>query len=324
MKNVPILFLIFNRPEVTFKVFKAISAFKPKQLFIAADGPRLNVPSDHFNCEKTRQVIDLIDWECDLKVLFRDENLGCANAVKDSITWFFNQVDRGIIFEDDCLPSPLFYEFCSELLERYKDNDRIMHIGGNNFQVASNSMNTQYYYSQIPHIWGWATWRRAWTKYNHDFIGLKQFLQTNLELKISSDLDVRNYWTDCFYYAFNGKVNSWAYRWCFSILSNQGICITPNENLVENIGFGEDSTHTKEGYCPKLTQMNRSVFKSLTHPSLFEIDRHKDEFTYEALYNVKKNSYLYKKRSYLFALIKRLKSRMKSKKRLKELLLKCY
>ena len=159
MFNTPILFLIFNRPEVTFAVFEQIQKIQPKYLFIAADGPR-NYKENEL-CKATRDVVQKIDWDCELKTLFRNENLGCAKNVSSAIKWFFDHVEKGIILEDDCYPDLSFFSFCEELLNYYDNNDRIMAISGFNAQLGIKRTKHSYFFAEIPLVWGWATWRKA-------------------------------------------------------------------------------------------------------------------------------------------------------------------
>ena len=162
----PILFLIFNRPETTKKVFSAIKEVQPPRLYIAADGPRSEQPDEADHCELARTIATKVDWDCEVKTLFRDQNLGIRIAVSQAIDWFFEQEPEGIILEDDCLPDQSFFWFCKELLEKYRNDTRIMHIGGTNFQFGKNRTNYSYYFSRYAHIWGWASWRRAWEYYD--------------------------------------------------------------------------------------------------------------------------------------------------------------
>ena len=164
----PVLFLVFNRPETTRRVFEAIRTAKPSRLYIAADGPRLEREGERANCEEVRKIALEVDWECDVKTLFRDENLGCKRAVSEGISWFFEHEDEGIILEDDCLPDRSFFSFCKDLLERYRHDTRIMVISGVNFQQGRKRTEYSYYFSIYPHCWGWATWRSAWNCFRED------------------------------------------------------------------------------------------------------------------------------------------------------------
>ena len=166
MNIAPVLFLIFNRPETTIQVFSAIKKAQPNRLYIAADGPRPEYPDEVNHCKIARTIATNVDWDCEVKTLFRDQNLGCRLAVSQAIDWFFEQEPEGIILEDDCLPNQSFFWFCKELLEKYRNETRIMHIGGTNFQFGKNRTNYSYYFSRYAHIWGWASWRREWKYYD--------------------------------------------------------------------------------------------------------------------------------------------------------------
>ena len=176
MFQTPILFLIFNRPDTTKRVFESIRSIKPAKLYIAADGDRKDKVGEDLLCKDTRSIIDLIDWECEIKTLFRPENLGCKIAVSSAIDWFFENEEQGIILEDDCLPNESFYIYCETLLNYYAFNERIMHISGNNFQDGMMRGNGSYYFSNYNHIWGWASWKRAWKAYNVDLSFLTETL----------------------------------------------------------------------------------------------------------------------------------------------------
>ena len=162
----PILFMIFNRPDTTARVFERIRGIKPSRLFVSADGPRLQKPDEAEQCIQARAVIQKIDWECEVKTKFSDKNQGCKMGVNSAINWFFEHVDEGIILEDDCLPDISFFPFCQTLLELYRNDERIMHIGGSNFQDGKLRDDGSYFFSGINHIWGWATWKRAWKQYD--------------------------------------------------------------------------------------------------------------------------------------------------------------
>jgi hypothetical protein len=214
MFSTPILLVSFNRPDSTLEVLKIIKKVKPSKLYFAVDGPRSGNDKDKINCTKNQQLIKFVDWKCDVKTLFQKNNLGCGLGVVTAINWFFGNVKEGIILEDDCLPNLDFFRFCSELLKYYRHNGRIMHISGDNFQYGIKRGRYSYYFSQYPHIWGWATWRRAW-KYN-DYYCIPK-----LERK-----------------------NRWGMQWEMSVKKNNGVAILPNVNLVCNIGFGKNATHT--------------------------------------------------------------------------------
>lgn len=241
MFNTPILFIVFNRLDTTQKVFSTIKDIQPKQLFIAADGPRDERPGENKKCADVRKVLlDAIDWECEVKTLFRDKNLGCGKGPVEAINWFFEHVEKGIILEDDCLPSKTFFTFCETMLTAYENDKQIMHVGGNNFQLSKIG-NEDYYFSKLPHSWGWATWKRAWM--------LNDFYLDNFHFddnaKYFGIKSIDDYWKEIFY-STKKELHShvWDYQWTHCVFFNDGLCILPQYNLVTNIGFGEDSSHT--------------------------------------------------------------------------------
>jgi hypothetical protein len=192
-------------------------------------------------CKQVREIVlSRIDWECEVKYLFRDENLGCGRAPADAITWFFDQEKEGIILEDDTLPNQSFFVFCQEMLSKFRDNPGIMHISGNNFQLSWIG-NESYYLSKLPHSWGWATWKRAWKKFDFE---LKDFNVEEVE-KYFDFPKIDNYWHNMFKLTKQELHHHvWDYQWVFANLKNNGLSVLPQKNLVSNIGFGQDSTHT--------------------------------------------------------------------------------
>ena len=242
--DTPILFLIFNRLDTAQRVFDAIKLIKPRQLFIAADGYRSNINGEKEKCEAVRKyVLDNINWECEVKTLFRDKNLGCKLAVSSAIDWFFENEEQGIILEDDCLPSQSFFFFCQELLEKYKYEDQIFVISGDNFN-KNKIGNADYYFSRIPNIWGWATWRRAWEKYDVSMSSYNNFKRNDSIKSIWTSRIVQSYWLNIFDKVYNNKIDTWDYQLAFSIFLNKGLCVCPNKNLISNIGFGGNFTNT--------------------------------------------------------------------------------
>lgn len=272
----PILFTIFNRPEETARVFAEIRKQKPLRLFIAADGPRDQ--AEKIKTDETRAIVSNIDWPCEVKTKFEDKNLGCKMAMSGAINWLFLNVEEGIILEDDCLPHPDFFKFCSELLEKYRDNEKIMMISGDNFQDGIKRGNGSYYFSKFDHIWGWATWRRAWKLYDINMTGLEGFLKsapfavrTNNKIAqstlASKMMDVKS-----------GKIDTWDFQWTYSLLKNDGMAILPNVNLVSNIGFGETATHTKKANSEKENLATAALGK-IVHTDKIEQNKEADEYT---------------------------------------------
>jgi hypothetical protein len=248
--NTPVLLIIFNRADTTRLVFEAIRKARPPRLYVAADGPRPHVASDQQKCAEARKIVERVDWPCEVKTLFHDKNLNCGKAPSTAMSWFFENEEQGIILEDDCLPSQSFFRYCQELLEKYKDDSRVMHIGGNNFLGGwRNDPDYSYYFSRSGHIWGWATWRRAWQTFDFDIL-----LYTKLKQKGFFDHFFLNRLEKVYRLrkfdktvANRGKVDWWDYQWDFARFSNSGLAIVPSKNLVKNLGFGEGATHTVNG-----------------------------------------------------------------------------
>ena len=241
----PVLFIVFSRLETTGKVFQAIRRERPRKLFIAADGPRAGNKLDEVNCKKVREIVNKVDWPCVVKKRFSKKNQGCRVAESEAINWFFENVEEGIILEDDDLPNRSFFKFCGEMLEKYRDDERVMHISGNNFQRGWKRDEYSYYFSRNPHIWGFATWRRAWKKYY------------DVDTKIYPEIVRKGYFSDIFDNAFEKRTlmsnlnsthynnfDTWDYQWVFAVAVNNGLAIIPNENLVRNIGMTSSAVHT--------------------------------------------------------------------------------
>ncbi|WP_339787953.1 TylF/MycF/NovP-related O-methyltransferase [uncultured Imperialibacter sp.] len=277
MFNTPVLYLIFNRPDLVRVTFEKIREVKPRQLFVGADGPRITHPDDNRKCEECRElVLSLVDWECEIHTLFRDSNLGCGKAVSEAITWFFDQVEMGIVLEDDCVPHKSFFTFCEELLLHFKDDDSVMHISGNNFQNGRQRGDGSYYFSKYSHSWGWATWSNAWRNFEKeiDLAWLKKHLQGHFSR------DERKYWNQVAEGLLTKRYDAWDYQWMFSIWKNLGVCILPNTNLVNNIGFGRDATHTKQvGGLGDLNE-SRGIDQMIFLSGEKDINTQADEFTF--------------------------------------------
>jgi hypothetical protein len=243
MLQTPILFLIFNRPDLTQKVFDSIRQARPTRLFVAADGPRENKEGEEFLCQETRKIVDLIDWDCEVHTLFRDKNLGCKKAVAQAISWFFENVEEGIILEDDCLPVQSFYLYCEKMLEKYRYENKIMCISGET-QLEDNSIKESCYYTNIPDIWGWATWKRAWALYDIEMKDYPESKKKEFLDKIFSNKYHKQDWIVIFDKMYANQIDTWDYIWCYTMFKNDGLCVIPKVNMIKNIGFDERATHT--------------------------------------------------------------------------------
>ena len=277
----PVLFLVFRRPDRTRRVFEEIRRAKPARLFVAADGPRESRPEEAELCRQTREVIRP-DWPCDLHTLFRDTNLGNRANISSAVTWFFENAEEGIVLEDDCLPHPDFFSFSSALLERYRDDRRIMHISGDNFQFGRRRGEASYYFSRYAHCWGWATWRRAWSFYDLEMSSFPRFAADRKIDGLVPNRRARRYFTTVFRDAHAGRHKTWDYAWAYSVLSRGGLCAVPNANLITNIGFDEEATHT---FDPQSEYANIPLesLGRLVHPAAVLPDKEADDFEFARL-----------------------------------------
>jgi len=280
----PVLLLLFNRPHVTRLVVEAVRQAKPQRLYVATDGPRKGNQEDVENCEQVRQIATAIDWDCNVKTLFRKENLGCKKAVSEAIDWFFEHETEGIILEDDCLPDQTFFKYCQELLEYYRHDNQIMVISGDNFQFGRKRGEFSYYFSRYNHCWGWATWRRAWKFYDVNMELWPYIRDNDYLVDILGNKKAAHYWKNQFEMAYNGKIDSWDYMWTFSCWCQNGLSILPNINLVSNIGYGGDGTHTKRG--SKLANMKSEAFQfPIKHPPVIIKNLRADNFSEKYLFS---------------------------------------
>jgi hypothetical protein len=282
-----ILFIIFNKPDTTEKVFSAIRNAQPPRLYIAADGARSSHENDIINTQKARSIIDSIDWPCELNILFQPKNLGPMYAQEEALNWFFQTEEDGIILEDDTLPDPSFFSFCENLLEKYQQQEDIFMISGNNFQDGKPRGNGDYYFSNYTHIWGWATWRRSWEKYDRNITAWPGFRKKKKLAKMHSK-NTERYWIAIFDAIYSKKLNrGWDYRFNFSCWLHESKVILPNVNLVTNIGFGPNATNCKDLDSPFSNITLRNMTMPLTHPTLVDISYDADAKTSLDMFNKK-------------------------------------
>ena len=280
----PVAFLIFNRPDTTAKVFEVIRQAKPTKLLVVADGPRPDRADDIEKCKAARAVIEGVDWDCEVLKNYSDLNLGCGKRPATGITWVFEQVEEAIILEDDCLPHATFFRFCEELLNYYRQDERIMVISGNNFQFGRNRTDYSYYFSRYNHIWGWASWRRAWQYFDYDLKLWPKIRKENWLTSILENRKVVKYWTKNFQRTYEGDPTVWDYRWTFACWIQNGLTILPNHNLVSNIGFGEDATHTIGSKSRVANLPVKEMNFPLKHPPFLLRHVEADNFTYDNNY----------------------------------------
>jgi hypothetical protein len=270
----PVLFIVFNRPESTQKTFEIIRKAAPSKLYVAADGPRKDVSGDYEKCRRVRQIIENgIDWDCEVFFLFRETNLGCGAAPRNAISWFFSHEEMGIILEDDCVPCDSFFRFCTEMLTLYKDRTDIFHINGSNFQYGKKRGDYSYYFSSLVHVWGWATWRRAWKLYDLEMNDYDYVKSTHLLKKIIPWNQIEEVFTEV--------VNAWDLQWFFTCLKHNALTIIPNVNLIRNIGFERsDATHTTFKTPDYILKNPRAELNfPLQHPKSIKRNQKADKFT---------------------------------------------
>jgi hypothetical protein len=283
----PVLFLVFNRADLTRRVFQRIRDIRPALLFVAADGPRLGRDSDRLACEEVRLALADIDWPCTVRRLYRKQNLGCKIAVSSAISWFFEHVEEGIILEDDCLPDPTFFPFCAQLLDRYRDKPDVALISGNQMLPSKHMPRqaTSYYFSKYPNIWGWATWRRAWRHYD---VSLSGWDGNSKDLKGISNPRVRRRFGRRFDAVKAGCNDTWDYQLFHQCLQSNGLCVSPVVNLVKNIGFDERATHTLEPVYSEAPGVRAMSFP-MVHPERISCDEKTDKRTEARVYRVPAN-----------------------------------
>ena len=276
--DTPVVLIIFRRPDTTRRVFEAIREARPKQLFIVADGPRTDIQGEKEKCQAARDVVADIDWDCEVYRNYADENMGCGVRPATGITWVFEHVDRAIILEDDCLPTPSFFHYCEELLERYQNDDRVMHINGNNYGLDQSYWHDYSYgFCSYPQAWGWATWRRAWQHFDFSIADWPAFKESGLVSSLDGGDRFASARERKWDHVYNGGDDDiWDYQWHFSVISRGGLTVSPVKNLVSNIGFSEEGTHTTNPSSHKSRLQSHQIDIPLRHPPFRIVDKRID------------------------------------------------
>ena len=272
----PVILIMFNRPDTARQVFETIRAAKPRKLLVVADGPRANRPGDVAKCAATRAIIDEVDWDCEVHRNFSETNMGCGPRSSSGITWAFELVDKAIIFDDDCVPSTSFFAYCADLLDRYERDERVMMISGNNRLFGHVETADSYYFSRYAHPWGWATWRRAWAKFDISMTNWPEIRDRGLFDHYFRKRSERFYWESLFQCIYDGNFDAWDFAWAYSIWANSGLCIAPARNLVQNVGlFHPEATHKIQAVYASLGAEELDL--PLTHPAAVLASYDKDE-----------------------------------------------
>jgi hypothetical protein len=278
MLETPVALIIFRRPQLTERVFAAIARARPRKLFVIADGPRPDHPDDVEMCAAAREVVERVDWNCEVRKNYAQVNKGCGYCVASGITWLFEQLEEAIILEDDCVPHPSFFPFAQELLERYREDERVMHIAGCTYRPEIAATPYSYYFSQFNGAWGWATWRRAWQYYDLCVKSWAQLRDTCWLADLLGEKPAERYWSRMFQDAYErgGDIDTWDFQWTFACWANSGLSLVPRHNLVSNVGCGTDATHTTDPNDPTGNVPARAMSFPLIHPPLVLQNRNLD------------------------------------------------
>ncbi len=276
----PVALFVFKRPDTTRRVLDAIAKARPVRLLLVADGPRSDKPGEVEACRQVRDIVTRVDWPCEVLKNFSESNLGCGERMISGLNWVFSLVEEAIILEDDCLPDLSFFSFCQELLEKYRGDSRIAYISGDDLVTRFREPNnSSYYFSRIGGIWGWATWRSEWQRYDRRLEDWPELKRQRILSEVFDMPKAAKFWTEIFDSMHEKRgPDTWDYQWLYTNLKNNSLAIIPNVNLVTNLGFGNDATHTTEGDSRFEIAATAMAFP-LKHPSSFiplrSLDRHR-------------------------------------------------
>jgi len=279
----PVVFLVYDRPELTQLVFDTIRKAQPRQLLVVADGPQN--ANDEKKCADTRAVIETVDWECEVIKNYSPHNLGCRKRIVSGLDWAFSHVEEAIILEDDCLPCPSFFEYCQNLLAYYSNEPKVATISGVNFQDGKTRGLASYYFSKYTHVWGWATWRRTWEKYDPNITAWPDFKNSKAFGQICDDRHERRFWQPRFDSVHSGTKDTWDYQLVHACWLHGGLNIAPNRNMVKNIGFGNEATHTSNE--SSMGDMDTEDIRDIEHPESIICDKKADHYTFRRHYRKK-------------------------------------
>jgi len=285
----PVALIFFNRPQTTARVFAEVARAKPDKLLLIADGPRAGHADDEATCAATRAIVERVDWDCEVLKNYSDVNLGCKMRPVTGINWVFEQVEEAIILEDDCLPHPTFFRFCRELLERYRDDERVAAVGGSNLLLEWPKDTQSYSFSLLGGNWGWATWRRAWRYFDPEIESWQQVLRAGVVEGLFPNPRHAAFWKDIMQQVYDKRIKTaWDYQWLLACWLQNGWRIVPRVNLVSNIGFGDDATHHQDVSLPFANQPAAEMGFPLEHPMFMTRNYALDDALSEAYYSVKK------------------------------------
>lgn len=280
----PVLLIAWRRPQTTKQVINALRPAAPTRMYVACDGPNPERNGEAEKVEATRALIEqAIDWPCAVETLYSNQNQGCRLGVSRAISWFFEKVEEGIILEDDCVPHPDFFPFCATLLEHYRQDERIWCINGNNVQEGHWRGDGSYYFSHYPHSWGWASWRRCWEHFDGDLDQWTPLKTSGLIDHVFEDPLERQYWSSIWNRLLEeGLPDTWDFQWLFTCLTQSGLSLTPNTNLVSNVGLGVDATNCT--IPMEATAFGTASILPIHHPTFLLQDKAADRFTFDHIF----------------------------------------
>lgn len=278
----PVLLTLFSRPDTTLRVLEEIRRVRPERLYLACDGARPDRPEEaELVTEVREKVLAGVDWDCEVATSFQDQNLGCQKALSTAVSWFFEHEEAGVILEDDCLPGAGFFRFCDQLLDRYADDDRVMHISGASL-VDFGARPDSYFFSRYPLVWGWASWRSAWEEFSLEPPNPGEIARV---VNGFHSPEEREYWQALLEGFYRGEIDTWDYAWATSMWRRDGVAVSPTVNLISNIGFGEGSTHTKAWKDYRgLGNRPRQELTGLVPPESDDVDIELDEKLFRGAY----------------------------------------
>jgi len=288
--STPVALFLYRRPECTAESFRVVSAQQPPKLLIVADGPKSD--QEREQCLAARRIVERIDWPCEVLRNYSDTNLGCRRRMWTGLDWVFSLVDRAILIEDDCVPHASFFRFAEEMLERYKDEPRVMMINAMSSPPFAGRNDQSYWFTRYPLVWGWATWRRAWRLYDAEMRAWPGKRQEGMLGRMLQDEDACEYWTGMLDRAHANQIDTWDYMWTFSCWANDGVSIIPSVNMVKNIGFGAEATHTTDSDSKHARLAAKEMIFPLRHPAGIEVSPADDKTLFAHSFGWKRPSRL--------------------------------
>jgi hypothetical protein len=261
--NTAVAIMAFNRPQTLARVFAVVRAARPARLLLVCDGPRPDRAGEALRCAEVRRILEGVDWPCEVERNYSEVNMGCRARIASGLDWVFARAEEAIILEDDTLPNASFFPYCDELLARYRDDERVQMICGYNLLGRGEASGASYWFSAHPRVWGWASWRRAWRGYDETMAEWPAFKATSGWT--SRTRDERAHWGPFLEGVKNGTVDTWDAQLTLLAWRTGRLSVIPSSNLVNNIGFGPDSTNTRSPDNP--SPAVHALSFPMTHPA---------------------------------------------------------